>query len=299
MTGVQKPELETLELVVLVCDRSRYLNDLWSQFGLSILVDCWWTNGSTKRLLFDTGWAAEPLLHNMDKLGVGLETIDTLVLSHCHYDHTGGLERLLTSEQARFNVVAHADITRPVYSGRSYLRYIGLDSPSFDELGAPRRLLVREPTQLGAGVMVTGTIPRVTEFEKPEEGVYVLKDGELRPDPELDDMALVFDVKDEGLVVLTGCSHAGVINTMRHAVQQTQKEHLRALVGGFHLVDLPDHVRRSTVHALSDFDLDEIWSGHCTGWAAEVMIHKVYGERHHRFYTGDRMTFGIPKEERK
>ena len=284
-------ELERVELTVLICDRSRYLKDLGSQFGLSIMADCWWNNLDHRRILFDTGWSAEPLLHNMESLGIAVDSIDTLVLSHAHYDHSWGLPGLLQEEGSRFNIVAHREITRPVYSTRRGLRYIGLDPRPLKELPPARLTLIEEPVEIYPGVMVTGTIPRVTDFERPEEGVAVLHDGKLVPDPEWDDMALVFDMGQQGIVIVTGCSHAGVVNTVLHSQDITHNPRIQGLVGGFHLVDLDEDVRVKTVNALTDFSIDHIWSGHCTGWEAEWMLRKRFEDRHRMFYSGDRIAF--------
>lgn len=286
-----KPVIERLELRVLVCDRSKYINDLWSQFGLSILADCYWDDGQKRRILFDTGWESEPLLHNMQKLDISTDSIDALVLSHCHYDHTGGLKQLAGNKKDRYKLIAHKDIVRPVYSLKPEIHYIGIEDKLILELPRDRLMLVSEAAEIYNGIWVTGTIPRVTDFEKPEEDVYVLEEGQFIEDMEEDDMALVFDFGKEGLVVLSGCSHAGIVNTLYHSMKITDNKKIKGVVGGFHLIDLSEEVRSRTIEELGKLDIEKICSGHCTGFEAEHLLREKFNRKHEMFYTGDSIRF--------
>ncbi len=292
---IDKSHIERLDLKVLICDRSRYINDLWSQFGLSILIDCYWSHGQQRKILFDTGWESDPLLHNMDKLGINISDIDALVLSHCHYDHTGGLTKLIGKENAKFKLIAHKDITRPVYSLKPEIHYIGLDEKLLSDLPRERLMLLANETEIDPDIWITGTIPRVTDFERPEEDVYVLKDGILLEDPEEDDMALVFNLGEEGIVVVSGCSHAGIVNTLYKSMDLTANKKIKAVIGGFHLIDLSWEVRKKTVEEMGKLDIGHVWSGHCTGFDAEYLLREKFGERHDMFYTGDVINFSINK----
>jgi 7,8-dihydropterin-6-yl-methyl-4-(beta-D-ribofuranosyl)aminobenzene 5'-phosphate synthase len=281
--------LEKLIVRILICDRSRYINDLWSQFGLSILVDCYYQKNIKKRILFDTGWSLEPLLHNMEELNINPESIDMLVLSHCHYDHTGGLEGILELLDD-FMLIAHMDITRPVYSDEPDLHYIGLKPELIDILAPERKILIDNPLQILPQIWVSGTIKRQTSFEKPEKSVYILENGNLVPDPERDDMAIYIDTGKEGIIVITGCGHAGVINTIYHGQSIIGNNRIKALIGGFHLIDLESEVRNKTISKLTEFEIEHIWSGHCTGWDAERMLEDNFKEKHTRFFTGDEIS---------
>lgn len=292
---IDKSHIERLDLKVLICDRSRYINDLWSQFGLSILIDCYWSHGQQRKILFDTGWESDPLLHNMDKLGINISDIDALVLSHCHYDHTGGLTKLIGKENAKFKLIAHKDITRPVYSLKPEIHYIGLDEKLLSDLPRERLMLLANETEIYPDIWITGTIPRVTDFERPEEDVYVLKDGILLEDPEEDDMALVFNLGEEGIVVVSGCSHAGIVNTLYKSMDLTANKKIKGVIGGFHLIDLSREVRNKTIEEMGKLDIEHVWSGHCTGFDAEYLLREKFEKRHDMFYTGDVINFSINK----
>ncbi len=292
---IDKSHIERLDLKVLICDRSRYINDLWSQFGLSILIDCYWSHGQQRKILFDTGWESDPLLHNMDKLGINISDIDALVLSHCHYDHTGGLTKLIGNESAKFKLIAHKDITRPVYSLKPEIHYIGLDEKLLSDLPRERLMLLANETEIYQDIWITGTIPRVTDFEKPEEDVYILKDGRLVEDPEEDDMALVFNLGEEGIVVVSGCSHAGIVNTLYKSMDLTGNKKIKGVIGGFHLIDLSREVRNKTIEEMGNLDIEHVWSGHCTGFDAEYLLREKFEKRHDMFYTGDVINFSINK----
>lgn len=287
----RKSNIKNVELTVIITDRSRYLNDLWSQLGLSIMIDCSWENGQKRRILFDTGWEPEPLIRNMKKMNINIDSIDAVVLSHCHYDHTGGLKALIKNKNGRFKLIAHRDIIRPVYSLKPEIHYIGVDEKLLLGLPKERIMLLSEDIEIYEGIKITGTIPRITDFEKPEEDVYILKDGELIPDSEEDDMALVFDFGEKGIVVISGCSHAGIINTLYQSMKVMNNNKILGVIGGFHLVDLSEDTRLQTVEALSNMEIGSVWTGHCTGYEAEFLIKDKLGKRHEMFYTGDKITF--------
>ena len=292
----EKKNLHRVELTVLVSDRSTYNNDLWSQFGLAILVDFSWNDGSQRRVLFDTGWTADPLLHNMDRLGIGLGSIDTVILSHSHYDHTGGLPRLLNHEEACFQVVAHPDITRPVFSKRGEFHYIGVEPSDFDKIPQARRVLTEAPLEIYPRVWVSGTIPRRSEFEKPEKGVYVLDKGKFVPDSEWDDMSMAVDLGDKGIFIVSGCSHAGIVNIIHACQEITEKQTIYGVIGGLHLIDLDEEVKVKTIEALAALDMRHLWTGHCTGLEAELRLQKALGEKCKMFYTGDKITVTLGEE---
>ncbi len=288
----KKQHVKRTEVRITVCDRSRYSNSLWSQFGLSMVLDVFFDDCSFRRTLFDTGWTYPPLQNNLAELGIPIESIDWLALSHSHYDHTGGLGGIMKEPEGRFSLIAHEEIARPVYSQRKSLTYIGMDPSLLGSLPQNRLLLVKEPVEFLPGVWFSGTIPRVTSFEQAEWGVSILEEGILRPDPENDDSSIFVDILSEGILVLTGCCHAGLINTLEAARNLFRERPIVAVIGGFHLVDQKEEVRLQTVDQLSDFPDLRVWSGHCTGEIGERMLGEKLGDRFAPFYTGDLISFG-------
>lgn len=278
--------LSEVKLRVMVCDRSRYINDLWSQFGLSILIDCYYKDQERKRILFDTGWGFGPLLHNFTKMNIAPNTIDMIVLSHCHYDHTGGLKGMINLLD-KFKLIAHQEITRAVYSDEPDFHYIGMDPSLINNLKRSEKILIKEPLEIASEVWVSGYIPRKTTFEKPEENVFILEDGILSPDPENDDMAIYINLGDSGIIVITGCGHAGLINTIYHGQNMLGNKKIRGLIGGFHLIDVEEDIRNKTISKLKEFEIEHIWSGHCTGWEAERKLENEFEGKNTRFFTGD------------
>ncbi|MFO8061037.1 MAG: MBL fold metallo-hydrolase [Bacillota bacterium] len=291
MSDLRSPQLEQLDIAVIVSNRTRHGSPLWSEHGLSLLIDCHYRDEGRKRILFDTGSTGEVLGHNLKVLGVNPEELDLVFLSHCHGDHTGGLQSLIDCPESRFTVVGHAEITRQVITARAGLRHMGADPRLWESIPPRRLILLREPTQIFPAVWVSGSIPRTTSFEKPRKGQFTLDDGRLTADGDPDDMAMVFDVDSPGPVVVTGCSHAGPVNTLLHARTVCDGDARQTLIGGLHLVDADEEKLEATVKALQELNPAEIRPGHCTGTPAESALQRQFGRRHHPFNTGDRFTY--------
>jgi len=225
-------------------------------------------------LLFDAGISPHGLMHNMDVLEVRPLDVHSIILSHGHVDHTQGLVGLLKRMgQRRMPILLHPD----AFLNRTVIFPDGHEATT----PAPnRRLLEQEgvefieargPSYLVEGlILVTGQIHRSTDFEQGFPIHYAEINGTWRPDPLIhDDQALVVHVRDKGLVVLTGCGHAGAINTLRYAQALTGIETIYALLGGLHLTGrLFEPIIPPTVTALKAMAPHLIMPGHCTGWKA-------------------------------
>jgi 7,8-dihydropterin-6-yl-methyl-4-(beta-D-ribofuranosyl)aminobenzene 5'-phosphate synthase len=217
-------------------------------------------------------------MHNMDVLEVRPNELHTIVLSHGHVDHTNGLMGMVARlGERRMPLLLHPEafLERKVLfpdgremrvppPNRSVLSQEGIE---FIEERGPSYLL-------GGLVLVTGQIERSTPFEQGFPIHYARLEGQWRPDPLIhDDQAVVLHVKDKGLVVLTGCGHAGVINTIRHAQQLTGVRTVYAVIGGFHLTGaLFERIIPQTVAALKELSPAVIVPAHCTGWKAAHAI---------------------------
>jgi 7,8-dihydropterin-6-yl-methyl-4-(beta-D-ribofuranosyl)aminobenzene 5'-phosphate synthase len=229
----------------------------------------------THTLLFDTGVSPGGMADNMDRLGVDATAIETAVLSHGHFDHAGGFEGLARLRgRSGLPLTLHPLVwthRRLALPGRSpwdlpTLRRSSLEAEGFEVIER------RQPSVLLDGsVLITGEVDRTTDFEQGLPYHEAQRDGRWEPDPLiLDDQALVVHVRGRGLVVLTGCGHAGAVNIARHAMRLTGVDRLHGLLGGFHLTGPGfEPIIEPTVDALTVLAPDVVVPAHCTGWRAQ------------------------------
>jgi 7,8-dihydropterin-6-yl-methyl-4-(beta-D-ribofuranosyl)aminobenzene 5'-phosphate synthase len=248
---------------------------LMAEHGFSALVSVR-RQASTTTLLFDTGLSPDAMTTNANRLGADLGGIQGIVLSHGHFDHAGGLAGLAADRGRRaLPMVVHPMIwtrRRVVIPGREPEELPTLSKRALEGEGF-RVVERRGPSLLVDGsVLVTGEVDRTTDFERGMPASHQQWTGnDWRPDPKVvDDQALVIHVRDRGLVVLTGCAHAGAINIVRHAQRLTQVDDLFALVGGLHLSGPAfEPIIGETVTALTAMAPSLLVPGHCTGWRAQ------------------------------
>ena len=248
---------------------------LMAEHGFSALVTVRRGAGETT-ILFDTGLSPDAMVVNADRLGVDLSAIQAVVLSHGHFDHAGGLAGLAGKRGVRaLPMVVHPGIwtrRRLAVPGRepSELPTLSKQALTSEGLEVIER---REPSLLVDGcVLITGEVDRTTDFEHGMPPAHQAWTGtSWQPDPLiLDDQALVVHVRGQGLMVLTGCAHAGAVNIARHAQRLTGVAELHALVGGLHLGGPAfEPIIGQTVTALADLQPALVVPGHCTGWRAQ------------------------------
>jgi 7,8-dihydropterin-6-yl-methyl-4-(beta-D-ribofuranosyl)aminobenzene 5'-phosphate synthase len=247
---------------------------LLEEHGLSF-----WIEAGGKRILFDTG-QGKALAQNARTLGVDLGTTDTLVLSHGHYDHTGGIPHVLRLARNP-EVYCHPGVVQPRYAirdGRS--RSIQMPSEAMTAIdGLPPRCLhwACDPVLLAEDIGITGQIPRKYDCRESEEPFFLDPEGK-RSDPVADDLALWMR-KDDGLVVVVGCAHAGLVNTLDYVRQLHDGMKIRAVIGGFHLGGADrDRITR-TLDGLRPLLPEMLVPCHCTGDQAVAMLQEAYGDR--------------------
>jgi 7,8-dihydropterin-6-yl-methyl-4-(beta-D-ribofuranosyl)aminobenzene 5'-phosphate synthase len=261
--------LEKISLTILV-DNRRASESLELEHGFSCLVEA---DGC--RVLFDTG-ARDALITNSRRLGVSLGALDAVVFSHGHYDHTGGLAAI--ADQIRqVQVCAHPGFLGPHHSRRTGSdRDIGVPDASRHVLAGLRLRTSLAPIEVCPGVWTTGEIPRVTQSTS-NETLYTDAEGKV-PDPLRDDMALVIRHR-AGLVLLLGCAHAGVIDTMRHVEQLFPGESLLGVLGGMHLDGAESGIVQAVTAVLEASSARFIAPGHCTGDTSIQALESSIGSR--------------------
>lgn len=238
-----------------------------AEHGFSALVRVYSAEGM-QSLLFDFGFSPWGVKHNMETLEIDPQKIAVSVLSHGHMDHFGGMEQVAKILGRRIDLVLHPAAFR---QGRHF---------KFGELKVYMPGLAREDVEgwfhvmetkaplalLGGHAAFLGEIPKVTPFEQGIPYAFYEEDGAEKKDNIEDDSALVLHLRDKGLVVLTGCAHSGVINTLLHARKTTSMEQVHMVMGGFHLAGpMFDPVIAPTIAALKEFAAAYVIPTHCSG----------------------------------
>jgi 7,8-dihydropterin-6-yl-methyl-4-(beta-D-ribofuranosyl)aminobenzene 5'-phosphate synthase len=259
--------------VTVVCENSVRRHGLLGEHGLAV-----WIELPGGKVLFDTGQGLA-LTRNVRTLGVQLSEATALVLSHGHYDHTGGLGNALCAMRCG-RVFAHSDVFRPKY-GRNpdgTSRKLGLSRVNLQAAGGCAAPVITDvPTEVCPGLHVTGPIPRVTAFE--DTGGAFFLDPECRqPDLLMDDQAAFFDTA-AGTVVVLGCAHAGVINTLHYIRELTHGRPMHTVIGGMHLVNADQERLDRTIAELRRFSIQQLLPCHCTGVEATVRLWQEFPGR--------------------
>lgn len=243
-----------------------------AEWGLSILIetdDC--------KVLLDTGMSVSAV-HNADLFGIDLSTVDTIVLSHAHVDHTGGLRDVLR-RTGSVEVVAHPDIWIPKYVVFGELqRYAGMPyvREELESLGASFTLTA-DPYKIGQAVMTTGEVSMTTEYEQIDDRLCLKVGDEMVPDPLTDDLAVVVRT-ESGLALITGCAHRGIVNTVRHVQNITDGEYIHTIIGGTHLHVSSQERIEKTADELKTLGLQRLGVSHCTGFHASAALAKEFAD---------------------
>jgi 7,8-dihydropterin-6-yl-methyl-4-(beta-D-ribofuranosyl)aminobenzene 5'-phosphate synthase len=271
-------------------------DQLIAEHGYSLLLTVT-TDGQRESVLYDAGLGRRTLIHNMDVLGLRTADIRTVVLSHGHADHHGGLEGLYGRVgRLRMPLVLHPDAWRErrvVFPTGVEIR---MPPPSQQDLDREGWEVVEErgPSLLMDGkVLVTGQIPRITDFEKGFPLQDALTDHGWVEDHWIwDDQSIVCRVRDKGVVVLSSCSHAGVINVLRHAQALTGETRVYAFVGGLHLTGgLFEPIIPRTIAELAEIGPAIVVPGHCTGWRATHELSRRLPDAYLQTSVGTRLHF--------
>jgi len=247
---------------------------LLGEYGFSCLVET-----ASGTYLFDTGGGLT-IINNAERLGINLSRLDGIILSHGHFDHTGGLKQVL-EQTGPIAVYAHPDLfDRRFSSHGGPLRSIGIagERNELEALGADFQLS-KEPVEITANMLLSGCVPGVNPHEigDPKLVIEVVA-GKYARDPLEDDLSLFLHT-DKGLVLVLGCAHAGLINIIDHAVAVTGEKRIHAIVGGTHLMYSGKDQLKATMDRLESEDVTHIGASHCTGRNGALALAARFGER--------------------
>lgn len=256
--------------IKVICDNTAgSISGTLGEHGFAALVQA-----GDQSLLFDTG-GGHTLLHNAQRMNIDLKSVDQVVLSHGHYDHAGGLWPLLQTSGPK-RILAHPGVfTRRYVLREGAARSVGIPysedflaglGASFSYSDSFREVL--------PGVFLTGEVPRRTPFEEGDAGLFCDETGCER-DHIADDQSLVI-VTEKGLLLLLGCCHAGVVNTLELAREKTGVDQIYGVVGGCHLAFSSQTQVDATIKALKKYGLKKICPGHCTGFHAAVRLAQAF-----------------------
>ncbi|MCW4022777.1 MAG: MBL fold metallo-hydrolase [archaeon] len=277
---------QNVQITVLIENTQNPTNPkLEAKHGLSIYVTATIDNNNVT-VLMDTGSSPQKLLQNIKELKINLEDVDAIALSHGHYDHTGGLIAVLKQINKQVPVIGHPTVFSPKLSMMPHLRLVGAPFRSCDvesANGVP--LLASNPVKIAKGITTTGEVPRITSFEK-VRGFWAIHKENFVDDKILDDQSLIIEVESKGLVVLAGCAHSGIINTVKYAQKITGISKVYAVFGGFHLIGPNESRIQATIDELKALDPAVVAPCHCTGKTAIKKFAEEFKDRFVSVHTG-------------
>ena len=254
---------------------------LLAEHGLSVLIDIC-SDSEQHLVLMDFGGSKVGVPYNLEILEIDVNEIEAFVISHGHHDHVGAIFEILNALKNKPRpVVVHPDaFLQTRFHKFPDGKRVPIPSPKegiIEETGN-EMISAKSPTLLaGDYVIATGQIPMINDFEKGVPTAFYEKDGKEYKDHISDDMAIVLDVKDKGLVVITGCGHAGLINTIRYAQEITGAEKIYSVIGGFHLIGrMGEAIIERTIEEMKKFDPEIIVPSHCTGFKAIQRFEKTF-----------------------
>ncbi|MGE5398520.1 MAG: MBL fold metallo-hydrolase [Chitinophagales bacterium] len=272
-----------VEIAVLI-ENTTPVPGLCGEYGLGILVKV-----DNHGILFDTG-LDDGLVKNMKFMRIDPDEIEKIVISHGHFDHTNGLLSVLEYLGPR-DIYLHSEAMLPKYIGKGeHKKEIGIPEITTIESRGGRLVTNSEPLELMPGVFLSGSIPRTNDFEDTGGPFFIERKQQEIPDLMEDEQALIIDT-DNGLVIISGCAHAGMINTLSYARQLTGKNKIRAWVGGTHLISASQERILKTIEMLRAYDVESIVVAHCTGFKPTAIMVQELGERVIKAETGYKKTF--------
>ncbi|MCS7386387.1 MAG: MBL fold metallo-hydrolase [Candidatus Methanomethylicota archaeon] len=281
-------QVEKVEVKVLV-ENTAGAREILGAHGLAIHIKAQLKADKQVNILFDTGPSDMVLKHNAEIMKINFKELDAIVLSHGHYDHTGGLIEALNLTSKRIPVVAHPHCFNPKFVADPKIRYNGIPFTDSQVMKLGNLILAKDPVKLSPGIITTGEVPRITDFEKIRKMKTIIN-GAVVDDQMLDDQALVINLNGE-LIIVSGCAHSGIVNTIMRAIKLTNIKKIRAVIGGFHLIGASSERIEKTIKYIDEIGVEKIMPCHCTGEKAMVKMAIKFGEKFQRVVAGSVIRF--------
>lgn len=288
-------------LITILIDNTAGMRGTVGEKGFSALAEVGYSNGDARKILFDTGPTGTNLLNNLKVIQKDLGGLDCIVFSHGHWDHVWGIPKLLPLDNSDAFLFCH-----PAALDRKWCLNENAETEikSIHDVISPAELedlipirTSPEPLELFPGVFSTGEIPRQNPYEVLSKGLSRIQvDGPSGPEVDQipEDMSLLFKLGDGSIVILTGCCHAGVVNTINYARKFTPFSDIAGLIGGLHLLDAPQPRLDFTVEELNKFTIGEIGACHCTGPKGIHALKNAFPEGFRDVEVGAKFEYSIP-----
>jgi len=276
--------------VVTLADNLVYDSRLLGQWGFSAFIEVTNQNRDVHHIIFDTGSKKQALLFNIKALKIDLSSLEFIVLSHGHYDHTGATVELIKKSQREVKVLVHPYAFLPKFIIKKKRRkYHGIprgehEADIQEARGQIRK--VTKPTEIIPGVITSGEIKRINPFEKIMWKAKTIIEGKQVQDKVPEDQALFINIEKHGLLAIVGCAHAGIVNTLDHALSVTGVKKLYGFIGGTHLISPKEHRLNETIKRLKDYDLKLVAPSHCTGHKSMTILNQTFPDAFVLNYAG-------------
>ncbi|MCT4686551.1 MBL fold metallo-hydrolase [Vallitalea sp.] len=259
---------------------------LLNEHGISFLIEV-----NNKKILFDTGQSGD-FIENASTLGKDLKDIDMVILSHGHYDHTGGFRRFVENVTSDFKLYIHKNAFSRKYSfDNTHYKFSGnsFDKNFLEDNNVESHFVDEDILEIDKGIYITSNFDRVTSFEKINPRFYYENNDKYTLDNFDDEIMLALDTP-EGLVVILGCSHPGVINMLKTLIKRTGKS-INTIIGGTHLVRADEVRIRQTIEHLKAVGIKKLGISHCTGENAMNQMKQEFGDKYFHNTTGTVLFF--------
>jgi len=264
-------ELEPADEVIVtaIIENTSNKPGFYAEHGLSMLIEII-SEDKTIKILMDAGQSTFAFLNNAQRLKIDLSDIDAIVISHGHFDHTGALLDILRKIPRQIPIIGHPNMFDKKYSKHARLRYIGVPFSKDDLQHTGILTLSVTPVKVAPSACTTGEINR-TLISSLSNKLLTKKNDMLVKDELLDDQALIVNMK-EGLVIIAGCAHSGIVNTIFHSQKLTNREKIIGVIGGFHLVESDPETIKAVLEILNTLNPTVLAPCHCTGFLAQKIF---------------------------